>query len=434
VKDSNKSDEADRDAEYFRSLADGRRRVEGRRAAAFEVRPPVTPESGDAIADPAGGPVAPAEPVAVDATPIPGESTPVAPASFPVAPSPAAVPPLPPLTFPAPTFRSAAYPAAGESAVPRTDLDRSGSPDAVPFAVPPAPTVEIDAAGSAAPGAAASTVKGTARRSAAEEQTASSMGTAPAASAEAQTTFIPVLTRTEAAPARRYGRARRADRNPIPVPTPPVEYRAPAAGSPVGLTKEPAQPAGPGAPTGPIVDGSRTPPPLMSGTAVRPILVEQPTEFISAINHPAPQAPGAAETVTCPECGLAAIIDTAKRQSDDFCRACDFPLFWARSTVIAPSGAETGASLRRLPGTVGRAATAGVPCPFCSEPNSLSAQICVRCGRSMHPVAEPEPTYLPPPPLPEPEPEPIDRTWIWVLVLCVSVLAIAVILAWVLIP
>lgn len=142
---------------------------------------------------------------------------------------------------------------------------------------------------------------------------------------------------------------------------------------------------------------------------------------------------GTAETVTCPECGLKAQIDTSKRQSDDFCRACDFPLFWARSTVIAPSGAETGASLRRLPGTVGRAATAGVPCPFCAEPNSLSAQTCVRCGRSMHPVAEPVPVYVAPPPVVEPEPEPVDRTWIWILVLCVSVLAIAVILAWVLI-
>src|SRR5688572_31500456 len=56
-------------------------------------------------------------------------------------------------------------------------------------------------------------------------------------------------------------------------------------------------------------------------------------------------------------CSSDLTVDMARRQADDFCRRCDFPLFWARGTVIAPEGAESGASLRRLPGTVGRAAT-----------------------------------------------------------------------------
>ena len=104
----------------------------------------------------------------------------------------------------------------------------------------------------------------------------------------------------------------------------------------------------------------------------------------------------ATDLVTCPECGQMATVDMARRQAEDFCRNCDYPLFWASSTVIAPSGEETGASLRRLPGTVGRAATASLLCPHCGEPNSPAAEICIRCALSLHPVEIPEP-------------EPVDR-------------------------
>ena len=76
-------------------------------------------------------------------------------------------------------------------------------------------------------------------------------------------------------------------------------------------------------------------------------------------------------------------------------------------------------ALRRLPGTVGRATVASVACPHCAEPNTLSAQVCVRCGRSMHVVEEPPPpvpVYVPPPPMePEPEPERAVPWWVWLL-------------------
>ena len=146
-----------------------------------------------------------------------------------------------------------------------------------------------------------------------------------------------------------------------------------------------------------------------------------------------PVAPPGSEWIVCPECGLRAAIDPAQRRSDDFCKRCDYPLFWARSAVVPLSGEETGASLRRLPGTVGRAATASVPCPHCNEPNSPTALICIRCGRSMlpdpEPEPEPEPVYVAPPP-PEPEPEKAFPLW-WVVVMCVCLLIITILVAWV---
>ncbi len=139
------------------------------------------------------------------------------------------------------------------------------------------------------------------------------------------------------------------------------------------------------------------------------------------------------DLVTCPECGEMATVDAAKRNSQDFCRNCDFPLFWARSTVILPSGQETGASLRRLPGTVGRAATAALLCPHCGEPNSPTAQTCVRCLLSLHPVEPPPPVpvYLPPPP-PPPVPVPMGREyplW-WILLVSGCSLAIILLVVW----
>jgi hypothetical protein len=124
--------------------------------------------------------------------------------------------------------------------------------------------------------------------------------------------------------------------------------------------------------------------------------------------------------------------DMARRQADDFCRKCDFPLFWARGTVIAPEGAESGASLRRLPGTVGRAATAALICPHCSEPNSPAAEICVRCALSLHPVdiPEPAPVVQAPEPEPEPDPEPEPRfDWWWIVALMTVLMAVALVVA-----
>ena len=171
---------------------------------------------------------------------------------------------------------------------------------------------------------------------------------------------------------------------------------------------------------------------------VRPFvaLAERPQAVLGsgpAAVFPVPIEPTRAalgtDVVTCPECGQLATVDMARRQADDFCRRCDFPLFWARGTVIAPEGAESGASLRRLPGTVGRAATAALICPHCSEPNSPAAEICVRCALSLHPVdiPEPEPVVIAPPE-PEPEPEPLPEKsfdWWWIVAIAAALVAIA---------
>jgi hypothetical protein len=140
----------------------------------------------------------------------------------------------------------------------------------------------------------------------------------------------------------------------------------------------------------------------------------------------------ATDLVTCPECGQMATVDMARRQAEDFCRNCDYPLFWANSTVIAPSGEDTGASLRRLPGTVGRAATAALLCPHCGEPNSPVAQICIRCALSLHPVEipEPEPVVVIPEPEPEPEPPPepvFEWWWLALIGICIAILVIMII-------
>lgn len=152
---------------------------------------------------------------------------------------------------------------------------------------------------------------------------------------------------------------------------------------------------------------------------------------------PVPNGPTRAalgtDVVTCPECGQLATVDMARRQAEDFCRRCDFPLFWARGTVITPEGEESGASLRRLPGTVGRAATAALICPHCSEPNSPAAEICIRCALSLHPVDIPEPepvvVFAPiPEPEPEPEPEP-GFDWWWIVALVTALVGIVLIVA-----
>ena len=229
----------------------------------------------------------------------------------------------------------------------------------------------------------------------------------------------------------------------------------PAISAPLSMQKAPA--SGPSAPTsGPVAatwTGGRSP--FAGGAAtvaadpdwettttaqvpVRPFvaLAERPQAVLGsgpAAVFPMPNEPTRAamgtDVVTCPECGQLATVDMARRQAEDFCRRCDFPLFWARGTVIAPEGAESGASLRRLPGTVGRAATAALICPHCSEPNSPAAEICVRCALSLHPVdiPEPEPVVIAPPE-PEPEPEPLPEKsfdWWWIVAIAAAVIAIA---------
>ncbi|MCW2597739.1 MAG: hypothetical protein JWR06_189 [Jatrophihabitans sp.] len=146
-------------------------------------------------------------------------------------------------------------------------------------------------------------------------------------------------------------------------------------------------------------------------------------------------SPAATEVLTCPECGTTAAVTVNRRDAADFCRKCDYPLFWTPSRVhydsVSRSADET---LRRLPGTVGRATVASLPCPHCAEPNALTAEICVRCGLSMLPTVAPppppEPVYAPPPqPEVYVEPERGIPWWVWALLATgVAALATVVIL------
>lgn len=141
------------------------------------------------------------------------------------------------------------------------------------------------------------------------------------------------------------------------------------------------------------------------------------------------------ELVTCPECNWVQSITPNRRDAYDFCRSCDYPLFWRPSSLLRDEALNGGdQSLRRLPGTVGRTSVASVPCPHCEELNTLMATTCVRCGLPMYPVEEPPP----PPPLIAPLPPPIaeDRDkripwWVWMILTFVIFAGIVVgILTW----
>ncbi|HEU5270446.1 MAG TPA: hypothetical protein VFU36_11035, partial [Jatrophihabitans sp.] len=137
-------------------------------------------------------------------------------------------------------------------------------------------------------------------------------------------------------------------------------------------------------------------------------------------------------SITCPECGATDVVDPTRRDATDFCAHCDFPLFWAKDRIPIGEPNDAGDdALRRLPGALGRAVIASVPCPHCNELNLPTATTCIRCGLSMQlmpPPPPPPPAPAPrpapaPPPAPEQEPE---RLWIWwVVLITVFVLAAA---------
>jgi hypothetical protein len=124
----------------------------------------------------------------------------------------------------------------------------------------------------------------------------------------------------------------------------------------------------------------------------------------------------ATSDVTCPSCGTVSHFDQMRRDAQEFCRRCDYPLFWVRTSdePIGPAS-EGDVGLRRLPGAGGRQVVASMGCPSCNEPNLYSAALCIRCGADLHP-APVMPTVVvvetppPPPPAPEPEP-PIGPIW-----------------------
>lgn len=122
-------------------------------------------------------------------------------------------------------------------------------------------------------------------------------------------------------------------------------------------------------------------------------------------------------SVSCPECGAVATITVNRRESHDFCAACDFPLFWTpNQVVIGDADLQAHAALRRLPGTAGRTTVGNLSCPHCAEANPLSGVLCLRCSGDLRPVA----AVPVAPPEPEPVPEPVAEptgisSWWWVL-------------------
>jgi hypothetical protein len=171
------------------------------------------------------------------------------------------------------------------------------------------------------------------------------------------------------------------------------------------------------------------------GQHAAPIELQQTTEFAAVVPVAPPLLPvaveAAGESISCPECGTLATISINRREASDFCRTCDYPLFWVPNRITLDGSLDSdGRSLRRLPGTVGRATVAALACPHCNEPNAVSAQVCVRCGLSLHPLPPaPEVVYVPAP-LPEPVAEPVKSHipwWVWVLVFLALSGAIALI-------
>jgi hypothetical protein len=136
--------------------------------------------------------------------------------------------------------------------------------------------------------------------------------------------------------------------------------------------------------------------------------------------------------IACPGCGTVSHYDELRRAASEFCRTCDYPLFWARSTVL-PSGTEGSdgdTGLRRLPGAAGRVAVANLDCWSCREPNLLTAIVCVRCGADLSgppPAPEPIPVTIvqevvAPPPPPKPS------IWPWVVLIVLFVVGLVLLL------
>jgi hypothetical protein len=136
--------------------------------------------------------------------------------------------------------------------------------------------------------------------------------------------------------------------------------------------------------------------------------------------------------ITCPGCGTVSHFDELRRSATEFCRSCDYPLFWARSALVAARGGEGAADtgLRRLPGTAGRSTIATVTCWACQEPNLVAATICVRCGSDLA-----GPPATPPPPEPEPVVEVVEEVvverstpWTWIALGVLFLLGLVVLL------
>jgi hypothetical protein len=139
--------------------------------------------------------------------------------------------------------------------------------------------------------------------------------------------------------------------------------------------------------------------------------------------------------ITCPKCQRQTELVSIRRSSEEFCRHCDYPLFWVPSEVPATSrGVNSDTTLRRLPGAGGRHRVGSKVCPDCGELNPLGETYCLRCRAELDPKPVVAPVMVvppppPPPPEPEPEPVPILTPWWWwaSAALLISLIAIPII-------
>jgi Zn ribbon nucleic-acid-binding protein len=139
-------------------------------------------------------------------------------------------------------------------------------------------------------------------------------------------------------------------------------------------------------------------------------------------------------TLTCPGCGSVTEVESFAKSSEEFCRTCDYPLFWATPPQewVAANGDTAEVTLRRLPGAGGKQAIATAACPTCNELNAVDAEYCIRCGGPMVLVDEPEPEPEPEEEEPEPEPEPElieepEHDWRpWALLLILGLVAVVI--------
>jgi hypothetical protein len=255
----------------------------------------------------------------------------------------------------------------------------------------------------------------------------------------------PPVAEPQAAPALPIEQAPAAPAVPIEqapaAPAVPIE-QAPAAPA-VPIEQAPAAPAVPIAiddtqvistvGAGPIIEDETPDAPRIAAPSTT-IVLDSVTASGPGIGAAASTEPGAQELVTCPDCGTTAMITLNRREARDFCRNCDFPLFWTPSAIQREAdGATAAETLRRLPGTGGRATVAAVPCPHCSEPNTVAAVVCARCGLPMvlpEPAPIPEPVAYAPPPAPVVLEEPAKGVpwWVWALIASGFVITVTLII------
>lgn len=105
--------------------------------------------------------------------------------------------------------------------------------------------------------------------------------------------------------------------------------------------------------------------------------------------------------IVCPECSTETFIDDKdsflEGSPDEFCRNCDFPLFWAPADAVRTETAVAVdppqvSPLRRLPGTEGLEMSTGIRCWNCGEMNDPEHphDTCWRCGELLEPLEEEE--------------------------------------------